>query len=172
MMTKCPFCGANFVANTIFCGECGHYLLKDNDRATDPLEEIKAKTLADTAQLTASPPASLVANEPRAVRLIIGERQREVEIQLDSVTRLGRVDPGSDVFPELDLTEHGPAQNISRRHASIRKVDNQVVLEDLGSINGTFLNGKRLEAYMPYPLKTGDSFHLGNLRLKIEILLD
>ena len=34
-MIKCPFCGTMNVPNTLFCGECGTYLLEDDRRATD-----------------------------------------------------------------------------------------------------------------------------------------
>ena len=36
-MIKCPFCGTTHVANTLFCSECGTYLLEDDRRGTDPL---------------------------------------------------------------------------------------------------------------------------------------
>jgi hypothetical protein len=39
-MIKCPFCQTLHVDNTIFCNECGHYLLEDRGRETDPLDTI------------------------------------------------------------------------------------------------------------------------------------
>src|SRR5438445_2158219 len=56
---------------------------------------------------------------------------------------------------------------LSRQHARIVKDDDGgLVVEDLGSRNGTFLNGDRLA--MPQPLKAGDRITLGGVTLKLE----
>ena len=62
--------------------------------------------------------------------------RRKIEIFKD-ITRLGR-ERGLEVEIALE------AANVSRRHAEIRKQDNSLVLVDLGSFNGTFLNGRRV----------------------------
>ena len=49
--------------------------------------------------------------------------------------------------------------DISRRHARLTRQDGGYVLEDLGSTNGTFVNGQRLTS--PYPLRPGDEVRLG-----------
>jgi pSer/pThr/pTyr-binding forkhead associated (FHA) protein len=60
---------------------------------------------------------------------------------------LGRVSEGQPVMPDIDL---GPYQaythGVSRLHAVIRRGVNNVLLSDLESANGTFVNGQRLEA--------------------------
>ncbi len=48
----------------------------------------------------------------------------------------------------------------SRRHAEIRRAGSEYVLSDLGSANGTFVNGQRLTA--PHTLRPGDSFQIGD----------
>jgi DNA-binding response OmpR family regulator len=55
-----------------------------------------------------------------------------------------------------------PGQLISRRHASISRVDKHYVLEDLNSHNGTTINGQRLTG--PWQLHDGDCIELGGLR--------
>ena len=50
--------------------------------------------------------------------------------------------------------------DVSRRHAAIRRVDEGVGVEDLGSTNGTFLNGRRIEGIGE--LTTGDQIRFGN----------
>lgn len=57
------------------------------------------------------------------------------------------------------------SETVSRRHALLRIGGGQVVLEDLGSRHGTFVDGQRLEA--PRPLADGDSFQLGPLRFTL-----
>jgi len=170
-MVKCPFCGIAWVDNTVFCSECGHYLLPDDEnKATDPLDTQEADELTQENQfnITGGPRHT----EPIAVRLNIGERQRGVEVPLSKAICLGRIDPGSDVFPDVDLSERAPSRNISRRHASIRKQEGKVMVEDIGSVNGTYINGKRLNAFLPEVLQNGDVLHLGKLRIEVEILTD
>jgi pSer/pThr/pTyr-binding forkhead associated (FHA) protein len=107
---------------------------------------------------------------PLAVRLKIGEQAREVEASLSKAVHLGRLDPTSDVFPEVDLTnDNGLEKGVSRRHARILKREGTVVVEDLGSINGTFINGKRLAPYLPEVLNSNDQLQLGKLLIEVQM---
>jgi pSer/pThr/pTyr-binding forkhead associated (FHA) protein len=56
---------------------------------------------------------------------------------------------------------------VSRRHARIHKQRTQFFIEDLGSANGTFLNGQRLTPYLPHPLRDKDEIQLGRVRMQI-----
>jgi pSer/pThr/pTyr-binding forkhead associated (FHA) protein len=58
---------------------------------------------------------------------------------------------------------------VSRRHARILKQGGMVVVEDMGSINGTFINGKRLDPYLPEVLNDGDILQLGKLKIEVKI---
>lgn len=170
-MIKCPFCQTSHVANTIFCSECGSYLLEDNQRQTDPLDTGEMRRVIDTSDEADDAPhsASSIA-QPIALRLKIGSGKREVEVSLNKVIHIGRMDPSSTVFPEVDLTDEGTAaKSVSRRHARILKQNNVVVLEDLGSVNGTFVNGRRLDAYLPKPLNDGDVLQLGRVSIEVKI---
>jgi pSer/pThr/pTyr-binding forkhead associated (FHA) protein len=91
-----------------------------------------------------------------------------VEVVLNKVIQLGRVDPKANIFPDVDLTDDGlPAQTVSRRHAGIFKQKGNLVVEDLGSVNGTFINGKRLSPYLPELLSDGDILQLGRLVINV-----
>ena len=80
---------------------------------------------------------------------------------IKDTTRLGR-EPG------LDVVIASTAANVSRRHAEIRRQDNVYILVDLGSFNGTFLNGRRIAG--GEILHDGDVIQLGpggpNLRFR------
>lgn len=54
-----------------------------------------------------------------------------------------------------------PAQSVSRRHARIHAVNGEFVLDDLESVNGTFVNSLRVTTGRP--LKDGDKIHLYNV---------
>ena len=105
------------------------------------------------------------------IRLKIGTHNRVVEMPLKKDIHIGRVDPLSEIFPEIDLTDDiAPAKDVSRRHARISKKDGRVVVQDLASSNGTFLNGKRLESYHTEPLSDGDVLQLGATQIEVKIL--
>ena len=72
---------------------------------------------------------------------------------------------------ELVIGREGAAVTIedselSRRHAAVRPVDGGIEIEDLGSLNGTFVNGQRIDA--PTRLAGGDSIKLGQSVLELE----
>lgn len=169
-MIKCPFCQTTHVENTLFCSECGKYLLEGDERETDPLGTDIVSwrgSLSNDAEVTRP---LQPGTGPMTIRLKIGDRQREVQVVLNKVIHLGRLDPASSTFPEIDLTsDDAQAHGVSRRHAGIFKQGGMVVVEDLGSINGTFVNGKRLDPYLPETLTDGDTMQLGRLLLKIQI---
>ena len=170
MMIICEFCQTAHVVNTIFCSECGHYLLHDNKPETDPLENNKISHVEDRKDYVLNGSFLHFDVRPVAVRLKIGPGKREVEMSLDKVIHLGRVDPALDVFPEIDLTyESASLKSISRRHAAISKQGDKVIVEDLGSVNGTFVNNKRLDPYLPEALNSGDILQLGKLVIEVEI---
>ena len=166
-MIECRFCHTAHVANTLFCSECGAFLLDDVQERTDRLRtgEIGWEgTKKESGQYFAQQ-----GSGPLGVRLRIGESGREVEASLTKAVHLGRLDPAGDIFPGVDLTEDGGAEKgVSRRHARILKREGTVMLEDLGSINGTFINGKRLAPYQAETLHDGDKLQLGKLLIEVE----
>lgn len=167
-MIECPFCHTKHVENTLFCEECGTFLLDEDNLVTDPLEIEAAGSIGSIVdELETS--SSEQEEAPLALRLSIEHGLREVEVSLDKTIHLGRLDPLSDTFPEIDLSDVGGAQKgVSRRHARILKRGNVLIVEDLGSINGTFVNGQKLAPYMAEVLSDGDYLHLGKVVIQIK----
>jgi len=168
-MIKCPFCQISYVDNTVFCSECGYYLLEDDTRETDRLEDDMG-WLGESVDGEADASVQL-DSKPPTVRLKIGAKEREVEMLLDKVIHVGRLDPNLNVYPEIDVTDDiSPSKSVSRRHARILKQGNEVMVEDLGSVNGTYINSKKLDPYLPETLHHGDTLQLGTLLIKVQIL--
>jgi pSer/pThr/pTyr-binding forkhead associated (FHA) protein len=94
---------------------------------------------------------------------------QEVEVFIHSHITLGRQHPDFDDNTLLDLTPYGAYQRgISRRHADIRRnPDNFLVLTDLGSSNGTFLNNERLHPLTRHIITHGDEIRLGEMVLQV-----
>lgn len=79
---------------------------------------------------------------------------------------IGREDPVSNVFPEIDLTDHGGDEGgVSRRHARIFVQGTQIFVEDLNSTNYTHVNQQRLTPGHPHPLNDGDELRFGRVKL-------
>jgi predicted component of type VI protein secretion system len=83
---------------------------------------------------------------------------------------LGRISDGQPIMPDIDLSPyHAYASGVSRLHAVIKRNGERITIMDLGSSNGTYVNGKRLTANAEQVLHHGDVVTFG--KLKIQILL-
>jgi hypothetical protein len=80
-------------------------------------------------------------------------------------TEIGRRSVQDQILPEIDLTAVDRDGSTSRQHAVIVKEENFVVLEDRGSRNGTFVDGKRLEIGQQVSLNVGMEIRFGTVRL-------
>jgi RNA polymerase subunit RPABC4/transcription elongation factor Spt4 len=79
---------------------------------------------------------------------------------------VGRSDALSGVTPDLDLEPYvGEWAGLSRRHARFMWRDNHCWIEDLNSVNWTYLNNQRLSPDKLAPLQEGDLLRLGNVLL-------
>jgi tRNA A-37 threonylcarbamoyl transferase component Bud32 len=147
----CGFCGQRIVATDLFCAFCG---------AKQPIAQqgVHSEIYGRTA-VTA--------------RLVV-EGTSELESPMFSLDKgeilIGRRDPMSNIFPEVDLSKYDPQTKISRRHARIWREGNTFLLEDLGSSNGTVLvpivhESFRLAPRQPHALTNGDKIRVGDTTL-------
>ncbi len=84
-------------------------------------------------------------------------------LRLDGETVvIGRRDLEQQIQVDLDLSKYDPNNAVSRRHASIAHMGTQYFLVDLGSTNGTRLNGRDVPARQKMPLQDGDLIELGD----------
>ncbi len=86
-------------------------------------------------------------------------------------TLLGRASPQDGITPDIDLSAYPGSESVSRRHAVIIRDGNTVVIEDLGSSNGTFVNGRKLSQGLQKTLEDNDEICLGNLSFRFINLL-
>ncbi len=151
----CGFCGKQIVATDVFCAFCG---------AQQPI-----------AQQGVSNPS--LAVQPMTAKLVIqatGELEPSSYRLEKTENLLGRRDPMSNIFPEVDLSKYDPQTKISRRHARIWREGNSFLVEDLGSSNGTTLlpsanDSVRLLPHQPHTLTNGDKIRLGDTTLHFTI---
>lgn len=165
-MIRCPVCKTEHPENTLFCEECSSYLQGGNRAETDLLAPQEVPVIRTEREKAKAREEEVVS--PVNLKLSIPDSGREMDLLLTKDVNIGRLDPASNCFPEVDLTGDGALKKgISRWHAKIIRCGSEVLIEDLGSINGTFLNGKRLAPYSPQALKSGDELQLGELTLRV-----
>jgi serine/threonine-protein kinase len=141
----CGFCGGRIAADDVFCAHCG---------ARQPLASVGAS-------------AMLHASRPTAKLVVAGTTELDASfiLQKDS-NLLGRTDPHSNIFPEIDLSRFDPETKVSRRHARIWLEGETFLVEDLGSVNGTVINDSvRLAPRQPRVLDSGDKLRVGETTL-------
>jgi pSer/pThr/pTyr-binding forkhead associated (FHA) protein len=168
-MMICPYCHHELLEGTIFCPECGASLTGEEE----PGQEVEATV---PVAMSPEPPPSGSGGKttahiaPTQLRLLVLNSGRTIPCPLGEVMLVGRSDPSGGIFPEVDLSQdNGYMAGVSRRHARIIRRGDDFFLEDLNSMNGTFLNRSKLPAHTPVPFQDGDELRLGNLVLRVII---
>jgi len=83
---------------------------------------------------------------------------------------LGRVSDGQPILPDVDLSPYEAySQGVSRLHSSLKFNNNRLFITDLGSSNGTRVNGQKISPNVDYPVNHGDVVALG--KFKIQVLI-
>jgi hypothetical protein len=145
----CPQCGFQNPEAANYCAKCGALLVHEDvgseTAVSLPTEEIEEAKVEELGELTVRGPALVVRSG--------GGLAGEVFEQRGDRTTIGR-SPDCDVFLD-DVT-------VSRRHALLLRKGSHYVLEDQGSLNGTFLNRHRIETA---ELADGDELQIGKYRL-------
>jgi len=75
---------------------------------------------------------------------------------------LGRNSSAKNIQNDIDLSDLDVKKIISRRHAMIKRENNEFILHDLESRNGTFVNGQRLVSTQLHVLVSGDVIEFGS----------
>src|SRR5277367_3524304 len=98
-----------------------------------------------------------------------GRKGQEFPLE-DGNNLIGRWDPETGSFPEVDLDADDPEAKISRKHALIRIDGGKITIEDIGSLNGTYVNRQpRLSPGSPAEIKSGDEVIIGKTFLKLVV---
>jgi len=105
--------------------------------------------------------------QPRLV-VVRGETLNVSFNLLDGKNYVGR---SADVPVDVDLDGQESLDRIwtSRRHAVITKEKNQFLLEDLNSLNGTFVNRTRIHPGQRHYLQPGDVIQIGTVQLRFQV---
>lgn len=198
-MIKCSECSYENMDGLDYCDGCGAKLTASADAAPSAPEAPKPDAPPAEAAAPAAPtaeeakpadaptgeikPEAAPAEAPaeaapsgapmsfKATLKIVRGGRKDQEFPLEDGNNLvGRWDPDTGSFPEVDLDADDPEAKISRKHALIRIADGKITVEDIGSLNGTYVNrGARLVPGTAVELKTGDEVIIGKTFLKLTV---
>jgi hypothetical protein len=160
-MIACPYCGHKALEGTLFCEECGQGLQKGTANALLPTRELEQPSTEMAAKATWG---TARFGQDSSIMIHIRDIAEPVMLRPAKRTVFGRADASSPQKPDIDLTPYGALEKgVSRIHAAIYRSDDTLTLVDMGSANGTHLNGQRLIADQPRILRDGDEIRLGKL---------
>ncbi|MCB9378800.1 MAG: cyclic nucleotide-binding domain-containing protein [Holophagales bacterium] len=129
-------------------------------RETDRLLREAMGSAPDPVIEMPTPQEAMVDAAPQ--RLIHERSGMEFFLSRGPETMIGRRDPVTGIHPDIDLTPVDTQRSISRRHSKVYRRGNKFFLaEEIGTMNGTFINGARIETGVPAEIKNGDEVRCG-----------
>lgn len=172
-MISCPICRNKEWNGTLFCSECGTQLgqwetptTQHIQKPSEMLEGVKVargeapEAEAQAVQADAGPAVSLNLMDSGQILPLVGQEEFSI----------GRSAEGQPIIPDVDLAAYDAYNlGVSRLHALIKVANELVQVTDLGSSNGTRVNGQKLVAHVAYAVNNGDLITLGKFALQILI---
>jgi transcription elongation factor Elf1 len=159
----CPNCSRVNPVGSLICQDCGQSIQTKPVQATRRLEDSAPKKSTLMADFFSQDAALLIAIRGNKSVLEAFPRERLV---------IGRGASKVRGQPFLDLTPYdGEAMGVSRNHAEIRFVNNTLVVTDLESDNGTYINEVRLYPHEIRVLHNNDVLRVGKLDMKLSFRL-
>ncbi|MFN2557099.1 MAG: FHA domain-containing protein [Nitriliruptorales bacterium] len=146
----CSQCGARIIEGANFCAQCGAPVAVGEQDVESTTAAIDVGALDPTSTIEGVPTLEpgtgmlVVVRGPNAGDRFLLDRDR---------TTVGR-HPDSDIFLH-DVT-------VSRRHSELLREGRTFALRDLGSLNGSYVNGVRVDERV---LESGDEVQIGRFKL-------
>ena len=154
MALHCPECGFANAEGANYCSRCGAYLGAAREKPPPGEPATATYRIDETGELVPVDVGDVVADQGAAlvIRAGGGRVGESFPLNADRMT-IGRR-PDSDIFLD-DVT-------VSRDHALIVRRGHEFHLDDLGSLNGTYVNRQRIESHH---LHDGDELQIGKFKL-------
>jgi len=170
-MILCPNCHHQEISGALFCSECGAGLVVSETPTTHSIERNQTGLLMFQSRPPSPPsPVAPAGSSEAAVSLHLIESGMILHLSGQPEFTLGRVADGQPILPDVDFSPYEAySQGVSRLHASLKVNNQRVFIVDLGSSNGTRVNGQKIMPNVDYPLNHGDVIALG--KFKIQVLI-
>ena len=163
----CPVCKKSNELEAVVCRHCGAAL---EDLFMDPGARTKRTIPMLVPESIRDWSVDKTTVPDLGIAVYIEGEPNPVYIDSRGEFVIGRKSGGTSKALELDdLLDLSPlggySRGVSRRHVSIRCMEQGYEILDLGSVNGTWLNDERLAPHKYYPLASGSRLRLGGMRL-------
>ncbi len=166
-MIVCSNCKHTNLDGAMFCAECGAQLVGRENLIT---QNITTKQFEESSK---DKPAASDMYQPfdgsdawGSLHLL--DTGQVLPLSVRNEFTMGRISEGQPIMPDIDLSPYQAyAAGVSRLHGVIKRDGNRVIFMDLGSANGTYINGKRLTPNVEQVLNHGDIVALGKLKMQI-----
>lgn len=170
-MILCPNCHHQEVSGALFCSECGAQLMSSDRLGTQSIPRNTAEILVPSLESAPTEVNTTPSGTPDAVvSLYMVDSGQIIHLAGRTEFTLGRVADNQPILPDVDFSPYEAyAQGVSRLHSSLKIINQRVVITDLGSSNGTRVNGQKIMPHIDYLLNHGDVVALG--KLKIQVLI-
>ena len=168
-MIRCANCHKEEIIGALFCSECGAQLITTGSLRTHSLSTMPGDTNPGTLRVSEQSAAVII---PRSVEQIISMHLLDsgdiIRLSGQMEYTIGRSADGQLILPDVDLAPFDAySQGVSRVHAALKITEQGIVIADLGSANGTRVNGQKIAAHMDYSVNHGDVLALGKFKLQV-----
>jgi len=169
-MITCPNCQHQELPGALFCSECGTQLTFTEKLSTSSIKKVEEETSKPARGAVGATSSSAVPGEEAQFSIHLVDTGKILPLVGRTEFTLGRVTEGQPILPDIDLTPYEAySQGVSRLHAALKIMNQRVAIMDLGSSNGTRVNGQKIVPNVDYPVGNGDMLALGRLRIQMLI---
>jgi hypothetical protein len=166
-MIVCFNCKHPNMAGALFCAECGAQLGSGDSLTTQNITTQQFDRTNDRSTPKSDIYQPFDGSDAWGSLHLLDTGQ-VLPLSVRNEFTIGRVSEGQPIMPDIDLSPYQAyAAGVSRLHAVIKRDGNRIIFIDLGSANGTYINGKRLTPNAEQTLNHGDIIALGKLKLQI-----
>ncbi|MBL8101760.1 MAG: FHA domain-containing protein [Anaerolineales bacterium] len=164
-MIVCSTCKHANMAGAMFCAECGAQLVGKDSLITQTITTGNFKRVAVENSDDAYQPFD-GSDAWGSIHLL--DTGQVLPLSSRNEFTMGRISEGQPIMPDIDLSPYQAyAAGVSRLHAIIKRDGDRLIFMDLGSANGTYVNGKRLNPNVEQLIQHGDIVALGKMKLQI-----
>jgi len=166
-MITCRLCSSQEYHGAYFCSECGSQLVLLTDKNVDTLV-YPSQARGLEIDISNTIPKKLLEN--KTFLLYYPDQEEVIPIPEQSEFTIGRIVEGQVITPDVDLNPYEAYdKGVSRLHVTIRinPENNKIHVIDLGSANGSSVNGFEIPANSEVPLNHGDVLSLGKFNMRV-----
>lgn len=165
-MIVCSNCRHANMSGAMFCAECGAQLIGRDALITQTISTDKFKKVSKKAGSEEAYQDFDVTDAWGSLHLL--DTGQVLPLSSRNEFTMGRISEGQPIMPDIDLSPfQAYAAGVSRLHAVIKRESGRIIFMDLGSANGTYINGKRLSPNIEQIVNHGDIIALGKLKMQI-----